>query len=331
MRIHSSDAGGRQRLGGGALAIVGAALVGLLALTGCTSPSDDDSDVGVEETSSTSTLPDGGESDELVESALYPGAWATPIELALTPDQDRFQAVAESSALAVEQCMSERGFPDYVAKRETLPYQRYYGVIDPDVARVWGYKDPDLADLETADPNDPQAPMEDTPLTDEETALVGTDESRTQEVKLEDGTVVARYDPEACLNVGRLQVQPHYFEMLALQMQLEDMRNNASMTVENGAEFQAAYDEWAACVVDKGEADPVLPDGIYGTVHSPSGEVSAEEISEAVAHAECKSETGFLREWSQLRVETEQQLIAQTPGPLAEYIALAEETYESGS
>ena len=282
-------------------------------------------------TTSTSSIPDEGESDELVESALYPGAWATPIELALTPDQDRFEAVAESSALAVEQCMSERGFSDYVAKRETLPYERYYGVIDPDVARVWGYTDPDLADLETADPNDPQAPMEDTPLTDEETALVGTDEDRTEEVTWPDGTVVARYDPEACWNVGRLQVQPHYFEMLALQTQLEDMRNNASYTVENSAEFQAIFDEWAACVVGTGENDPPFPDGLYGTVFSPSGEVSAEEISEAVAHAECKSETGFLREWSRLRVEAEQQLIAKTPGPLTEYIALAVETYASGS
>lgn len=328
MRTRTNDAGSVRWLRGGASGLAGAALIGLLALTACSSPSENGSDTPVD---GATTAPDEGGSDELVESARYPGAWATPIEQALTPDQARFEAIAESSALAVEQCMSERGFPDFVAKRETLPYERYYGVTDPDVARVWGYTDPDLADLETADPNDPGAPPEDTPLTDEEVALVGTDENRTEVVAWPDGTVVARYDPEACWNVGRLQVQPHYFEMFALQTQLEDMRNNASYTVENSPEFQAAFDGWAACVVDKGQTDPPFPDGLYGTIFSSSGEVSAEEIGEAVAHAECKGETGFLREWSRLRVEAESELIEQTPGPLTEYLALAEETYASGS
>ncbi|WP_139177759.1 hypothetical protein [Ruania alba] len=306
------------------------ALVGLLTLTGCNPPSENGSDTPVDGSPSTSSAPDEGASDELVESALYPGAWATPIEQALTPDQDRFEAVSESSALAVEQCMIERGFTRFVAKREARPIQRYYGVIDPDVARVWGYTAPSTAGEETDDPN-AAPPMENAPLAEEDIALAGTDESRTEEVTLPDGTVVARYDPEACWNIGRLQVQPHLFEMVALQMQLENMLNNASMTVENSAEFREAYDEWAACVVDKGETNPPFPDGLYGTVSSSSGEVSAEEISEAVAHAECKGETGFLREWSQLRVEAEQELIAQTPGPLAEYVALAEETYSGGS
>lgn len=267
------------------------------------------------------------EPGELVESAVFPGAWATPLEIAWYPDRERFDAVAELTSLAIEECMSERGFPDYVDRRETLPTAGYYGVIDPEVARVWGYMDPANVDLVVEDPNAPQAPMVDRPLTDEEIALVGTEEGRTETAEMEDGTIVDRYDPSACRNIGTLAVQPHHFELLALEFQLQEMSSDASFAVQDSPEFREAFDEWAACVASKGEVEPSFPDGLGGTIHSLPGETSAEEISEAVAHAECKHETGFLREWSRLRVEEERRLIEENPGPVTEYMELWNETF----
>lgn len=272
-------------------------------------------------------LPERG---ELVESVAFPGAWMTPLEPILNGDRDRAEAIEEASRNEIDQCMTDRGFPDYDYSVHVPRSDRFFGVLDVEIARVWAFRDPedpfegyivDVTPMDMRDPANAGAPQR----SDAEIAFSGSEESMTALATRDDGTVVTRYDPDACLNIARLEVQPHYFELYSLETQIAEIRLRAYFEVQDSAEYRVAFDEWSACVVSRGERAPLFPEG-SGWVVSPPGEISEEEISEAVAHTECLHESGFLRERSRLQAEAEWRLIEENPGVVTEYVELWNET-----
>lgn len=229
--------------------------------------------------------------------------------------------------------MRGKGFPDYRHPRPEPVIDRFYGVIDVDQARIWGYRYAAVLDIEEQDDPYDTSPPTPIPMTEEEIALVGTDETRTSPMMTYDSGTGAefggRYDPDSCLHPSILAVQPLHDELGSLRSQLQEVSARASLEVEASDEFRAAFEDFAACVVEKGQAQPPMLDG-FMTVFSDGPSASEEEISEAVAHAECTHESGFLREWSRLRVEEEHRLIEENPGLLTEYLELREEAYGAG-
>lgn len=259
--------------------------------------------------------------DDLVESVYFAGAYETPLDSVINPDPLRFAAVEEAQARAIESCMEGRGFDGYVWEADEAFLNEIYGVIDPDVAAVWGYRNPGIP--ESFDGSVATEPIQEVvpePMGEELQALAGADGDLVAEVTNADGVVVYRYAPDACMNIGILDVRPNYFEGVQLQQQLESMAIEANSIAKSTDTFEQAFSQWSACVADKGGAlSSEVTDLLERTNFPADGPPGADEINSAVIDAECKQETPILRTWSALRAQIEGEMLAASPGLLPRY------------
>lgn len=258
------------------------------------------------------------EESDLVDSALFVGAYQTPLEPVVNPDPVQYASMQQAIATAVNACMTEKGFPDFRQPLYEANVARPYGVIDPDIAQVWGYQPEGGIGSEGSDEPMPQGETEDPAW---EVAYLGTEDSRTEEVRADDGTVLVRYDPEACRYPAILGVFPDYPLLTQLQDQAYEMSRLASEEVLASDEFDASFDEWDECVVAAGgvaaasHEEAIMREGL-------TFELTEAEIAAAVRDATCKQETGFIRTWSLLQAQEEHQRLADSPGLVTEYLEL---------
>ncbi|WP_152817978.1 MULTISPECIES: hypothetical protein [unclassified Pseudactinotalea] len=218
--------------------------------------------------------------------------------------------------------MAEKGFPAFRWEVDEPFVNEWYGVTDPEVAAVWGYRNSGAPESFEGLPDDGPQVMQPEPMTDELEALVGADEDLTAEVLNSEGIIVYRYAPDACMNIGMLSVRPNYFEGIELEEQLVSLAGEASRQAQDTEEFESAFTHWNDCVESKGGIRTnnyrELVGGREGfLMEGPPG---AAEIAAATIDAECKRDTGLLRTWSQLRAEAEAGLLAQHPGLLTTYL-----------
>ena len=256
---------------------------------------------------------------DLGESAYFEGAYATPLELVENPDQMRAEAIEREIAVAVEACMADRGFPDYRQKLHPPPLTRPYGVTDPAIAQVWGYRFPVDSISPEDDPN--AGPPVDTSAPDFVVALLGTEESATEEYKGDDGTVIIRYDPDSCYYPSVLAAWPDYLFEFSLWEQLNEIVSRADAEVLQSEEFELALVAWNECVVARGGDSATSAEAI---VRNFPGDLTEAEIDAAVTDATCKQESGFLRQWSLLRAQAQHRLVAESPALLEEYLQVQE-------
>src|SRR5699024_2333948 len=167
-----------------------------------------------------------GKFDGLRDSPVVEGAYAYPTEPAqpVIVGEEDYYAIHR----AIAQRMAERGFEYHKG-----PYRgdigRRYGVTDPDVAAVWGFRDPAYSGRQHERPADP--PPKHSELSPEEKAwseaLLGTSESEVV-IKDDSGRVVERYNADGCSAKGRLSVNPQYFEQRVLHQILLNIHSRAS-------------------------------------------------------------------------------------------------------
>ncbi|QOR70096.1 hypothetical protein IM660_15905 [Ruania alkalisoli] len=258
---------------------------------------------------------------DLDESSNFAGAYATPLEPVTNPDPVRYDAMQQSIVTAVNACMAEQGFPEYRHEAREAAEMRIYGVTDPTVAQVWGYQHEGGISDEALDDDEPPPPQNSAPIEDEIVALIGTEQSSTEEVRSDDGTVTFRYDPDSCLYPSTLDVFPDFFTMHNLQEQAFEIQGRASIEVLESDEFADAFAEWDQCVVDAGGTAAASPSDAISR-EGATAELSEEQIESAVRDATCKQETGFLREWSFLQAQEEHERLAEHPGLVTEYLEL---------
>lgn len=217
--------------------MVGGAIAALLA-TGCSpnGPSGDKNGQSDGGPAGVAELMEDLGNWELSDSPNIEGAYATPLELVMYPDEQRTRAVLDATTESIQECMTERCFPDfdYAARTSTMS-ERAYGVVDVETAQVWGFGPVGgygQQDDQNAPPPDPSIGP-----TDLEAAFSGREENRTLEVTDSDGRVLARVDPNSCLWIAEAEHQPHAIQISDLMNQLLQLGNQASDVVEMAPEF----------------------------------------------------------------------------------------------
>lgn len=268
---------------------------------------------------------------DLPESSIVEGAYAYPTE-AMEPgtalDEARYIAIQR----AIGECMADRGF-EYTYKKYEYMAPRQYGVADPEVAAVWGFRRPksfgDERDDRRAHP--PQNPSQTPQEQAWSEALLGSGDDNIA-VTDDSGRIITRYDADGCSAQGRLAINPDYFDQRVLHQVLLDIHGRAFREVKQSSEFQDSFVEWKQCYSDAGFGPiETLDEYSYGGLapkYLESETITQHEIDAAVASATCLHETGFLRTWSGMLALAEQRLLEENPGVLTEYLEIQQNVRE---
>ncbi len=252
-------------------------------------------------------------------SSYSKGAYALPLDPVISPGKTQAIAIHDAEENLVSACMNERGFR-YEPEASTYDpsnTSRWYGVVDPEEAAVYGYRPPSLVEQKKslARKSNETASRDATFVA----AYGGTDATQ-RDIKDDRGAVIAHYDPKSCWGQAKDAIEPDWGKSLVITKAAESIASNAATTAEASREVQDGFADWSRCMKTKGFtfSDPWAANNSVW----PGDTAGAKEIKTAVADAECKQSTGLLKTWSGQIAARQLSALAKQPGIVTEWQAM---------
>lgn len=258
---------------------------------------------------------------DLTDSSLIPGAYANPLDPIMFPDETQQNAINGAGEAMVTECVTDRGFTYqtgavFPRRRGAADAQYTYSVTDPEVAAVYGFHPATWVEEMQNAPTGPTAAWPE----GYEEALFG--QADRMQVKDDDGTVIATYDPDSCSGRAKDTITPGWAQQERLLNVAYDVLYQNLDKVETHPDVLAGFDAWSACMAEAGYTydTPMAANEAFAT-DLPT----ADEISVAVASATCMHSSGLLRTWSKVRTEITQAELDKHPGLVTEWLDLQQQ------
>ncbi|GAA3754510.1 hypothetical protein [Salinactinospora qingdaonensis] len=211
------------------------------------------------------------------------------------------QTIAYAEDLLTRACMREVGLDWQVLtpmSHDPAPLsRRRYGVLDPEMARHYGYHLP--------------------PPSEEMAARDRVWQQREELPKNQEQAVYGTDDQEGCWDQAREQLHADVVD--PGEPSLYEFESEAFEAATQTGEVTAVFDEWSACMREEGfdYADPLSAVG--DSVWTRADQASQREVAAATADVACKDRTDLVQVWSKVESRLQEEAIEEHPARFAAF------------
>ncbi len=249
-----------------------------------------------------------------------------PLYEVVTATSDRRTTVAQGIVDHARRCMERAGFSWIPMATDPSPTRDRYGATDVEVARRFGYTDPNPIELDHRALAPPQDYLH---------AFVGDQDAGGHEVvvRAPDGSELGRFFRDGCLWEAESAIYGDWAEYEADRTILHGIANAAHRRARASAVVDSAMNEWSACMTGAGhevvDIDD-LHDGLLTDLRSrrEGSTPSDAERALAVADATCNLATGLAHTWYAAEAAAQSQALATDRSMLDRYLAMLDAAVE---